>query len=49
MKLEEREIADLHEMAVVAWERRPRMVRAIHFVYGLHVWHLVWLIQQGPR
>ena len=49
MKLKEREIADLHEMALVQWERHPGMVRLIHLLYGFHVLLLCQLIRRGPK
>ena len=49
MKLEEREIADLHELALCEWEHRPRVCWLLHRVYGVHVRFLVWMIRLRVR
>ena len=47
MKLDEREIADLHELAHYSAKEQGRLHtrRLINVVYGLHVWFLVKVIQ----
>ena len=49
MKLEEREVADLHEIALCEWEHRPRVCWLLHRAYGLYVWLLAWVIRLRVR
>ena len=47
MKLNEREVTELHEMALIeaAMQERQHTTSLINAIYGLHVWFLVRMIQ----
>jgi hypothetical protein len=49
MKLEHREITELHLLALAEWDRRPKLVWFINKIYITHVRVLVWLIRIACR
>lgn len=49
MKLEDREIPDLHELAVFEWRGWPLVVRCLHRIYGAYVRLLAFSIRLAGR
>jgi hypothetical protein len=47
MKLEHREITELHLLALAEWDRFPRVVRLINFAHVIHVRFLAWFIRKA--
>jgi hypothetical protein len=45
MKLESKEINDLHLVALEEWDGYPKVVRLINFAHVIHVRFLAWLIR----